>query len=58
MRAPKYTKRLLADMEREINSNTLIEGTLNSPIHQWIDHPDVVSTRKQMALNDSLDQRN
>ena len=44
--APKDIKQLLTDLKGEINSNTIIVGDLNTPLNQWMDHPDRKSTRK------------
>ena len=37
--APKYIKQLLTDIKTETDSNTIIVGDLNTPLHQRIDHP-------------------
>ena len=44
--APKYIKQILADIKGEIDSNTIIVGTLISHLHQWTDNPDRKSLRK------------
>ena len=44
--APQYIRQLLTAVKGEINSNTIIVGTLTPPLHQWTDHPDRKSIRK------------
>jgi len=34
-------------MREEIDSNAITAGDFNTYLHQWIDHPDRKSTRKQ-----------
>ena len=38
MRASKYVKQILTDMEEEIDNNTMIVGEFNNSLHQWTDH--------------------
>ena len=42
----KNIKQILRDINEEIDSNTIILGTLISNLHHWIDHPDRKSTKK------------
>ena len=35
--APQYVRQMLTSMKGEINSNTVIVGDLNTPLHLWID---------------------
>ena len=44
--APPYIRQMLTTMKGEIDSNTIIVGTLTSHLHQWADHPDKKSIRK------------
>ena len=44
--AKKYIKEILVDIKGEIN-NTVIVGVFNTPLQQWIDHPNKKSTRQQ-----------
>ena len=37
--APQYIRQLLTAIKEEINSNTVIVGTLTPHLHQWTDHP-------------------
>ena len=43
---PNYIKQILPDLKGEIDSNTVIVGTLIPHLHQWLDHPDRKSIRK------------
>ena len=36
--APQYIRQTLTDIKADINSNTIIAGDFNTPLHQWIDH--------------------
>ena len=38
--APQYIRQMLTAIKEEIDSNTIIVGDFNTPIHQWTDHPD------------------
>ena len=38
--APQYIKQMLAAIKEEIDSNTIIVGTLTPHLHQWTDYPD------------------
>ena len=44
--APKYIRLMLATINEEINSNTIIVGTLTLYSHQWTDNPDRKFIRK------------
>ena len=44
--APQYIRKLLTNIKGEIDSNTIIVGTLTPHLHQWTDHPDKKSKRK------------
>ena len=44
-------------MKGEINSVTIIGGTVTPHFHQWTDHPDTISKGTQ-TLNVTLDQIN
>ena len=35
----QYTRQMLTAIKGEIDSNTIIVGTLTSHFHQWTDHP-------------------
>ena len=37
--APQYIRQMLTAIKGEINSNTIIVGTLTPHLHQWTDHP-------------------
>ena len=36
--APQYIRQMLTAIKREINSNTIMVGTLTPHFHQWTDH--------------------
>ena len=44
--APQYIRQLLTAIKEEINSNTIIGGTLTPHLHQWTDHPNRKLIRK------------
>ena len=44
--APKCIKQILTDIEGETDSNTIIGGDFNTPLHQQIDHPERKSIGK------------
>ena len=44
--APQYIRQILTAIKGEINSNTIIVGTLTPHFHEWTDHPDRKSIRK------------
>lgn len=44
--APKYGKQILADLNEEIHSDTIIGGDLKPQFHHWIDHPERKSVKK------------
>ena len=37
--APQYIRQLLTAIKEEMDSNTIIVGTLTPHLHQWMDHP-------------------
>ena len=37
--APQYIRQMLTAIKGEIDSNTIIGGTLTPHFHQWKDHP-------------------
>ena len=37
--APQYIRQMLTAIKGEIDSNTIILGTLTTHFHQWTDHP-------------------
>ena len=37
--APQYIRQLLTAIKEEIDSNTIIVGTLTPHLNQWTDHP-------------------
>ena len=37
--APQYIRQILTAIKEEIDSNTIIWGTLTPHFHQWTDHP-------------------
>ena len=39
IRAPQYLRQMLTAIKGEIDSNTIIVGTLTPHFHQEIDHP-------------------
>ena len=43
---PKYIRQILTDIKGEIDSNTIIVGTLTLHLHQWTDYPDRKSIGK------------
>ena len=49
-RASKYIKQILTDIKGEIDNNTIIIEDINTHLHQWTDHPDRKSIRKQWFL--------
>ena len=44
--ASQYIKLMQIDIKGETNSNTIIAGDFNTPLYQWIVHPDRKSTGK------------
>ena len=44
--APQYIRQMLTAIKGEIDSSTIIEGTLTPHLHQWTDHPDRKLIRK------------
>jgi len=40
IRASKYGKQILTDIEEEADSSTMIGGEFNNSLHQWAHHPD------------------
>ena len=43
--APKYIKKILEDFKKDIDSNTIIVGDLNTPCQRWTDLPNKISTK-------------
>ena len=43
--APKYIKKILEDFKKDIDSNTIIVGYLNTTLSKWTDLPNKISTR-------------
>ena len=43
---PKYIKQILTLLKGKVVSNTMIVGNFNTPLHQWVHHPDRKSIRK------------
>ena len=44
--APQYIKQMLTAIKGEIDSDTIILGTLTPHFHQWTDHPKWKQIRK------------
>ena len=42
----QYRRQQLTAIKEEINSNTIKVGDFNTSLHQWTDHPDRKSIRK------------
>ena len=56
--APQYIRQMLTTIKREINSNTIIVGDLNTP-HSSVDGSSRWKTKTEtQALNDTLEQMN
>ena len=45
MGAPKYIKKILEDFKKDMDSNTIIVGDLNTPCQRWTDLPNKISTK-------------
>ena len=45
--APQYIRQMLVAIKEEIDSNTIMWGTLTPHLQQWTDHPDRKLIRKQ-----------
>ena len=43
--APKYIKKILEDFKKDIDSNTIIVGDINTPLSKWTGLPNKISTR-------------
>ena len=43
--APKYIKEILEDFKKDIDSNTIIVGDVNTHYQKWIGLPNKISTR-------------
>ena len=43
---PQYIRQMLTTINRELDSNTIILGTLTPNLHQWTDHSDRKFIRK------------
>ena len=37
--APQYIRQMLTAIKGEVDSNTILEGDFNTPLHQWTDQP-------------------
>ena len=44
--ASQYIKLMQIDIKGETNSDTITAGDFNTPLYQWIDHPDRKLTGK------------
>ena len=44
--APQCIRQILTAIKEEMDSNTIIVGTLTPHIHQWTDHPNRKLVRK------------
>ena len=50
IRAPQYIRQALTDLKREIDSNAIIVGDINTPhAHQWTDHQNRKLIRKHKS---------
>ena len=50
IRAPQYIRQALTDLKREIDSNAIIVGDINTPhTHQWTDHQNRKLIRKHKS---------
>ena len=47
--APQYIRQTLTDIKEKIDSNTIIEETLTSHLHQWADHQNRKLIRKHKS---------
>ena len=47
--APQYIRQTLTDIKGEIDSNTVIVGTLTPHSHQWTDHQNRKLIRKHKS---------
>ena len=45
MGAPQYIKKILQDLKKDIDSNTIIVGDINTPLSKWTGLPNKISTR-------------
>ena len=43
--APKHIKKILEDLKKDIDSNTIIVGDVNTPPQKWRGLPNKISTR-------------
>ena len=43
--APKYIKKILEDLKKDIDSNTIIVGDFNTPLSKWTGLPNKISAR-------------
>ena len=56
LKVPKYINQLITNIKKPIDGNAIIVGALTPYLHQWTDHPNRKSIRKQWFLNDTLDK--
>ena len=56
MRAAKYVKQRLTDLKEEMDSNTIILGSLKVPLQQWV-YNRGKNNKEMLELNDTLAQR-
>ena len=54
--APQYIKQILTTMKREINSNTIIVGDINTPLTPMDRSSKQKINKETQALNDTIDQ--
>ena len=47
--APQYIRPTLTDIKWETDSNTIIVGDFNTPLHQWTDHQNRKLIRKHTS---------
>ena len=43
--APKYIRKIMEDVKKDIDSNTIIIGDFSIPLSKWIDLPNKISTK-------------
>ena len=58
IRAPQYIRQILIAIKREINSNTVIVGDLNTPVISMDRSSRQKINKEIQAVNDTLDQMN
>ena len=54
--APQYVKQMLTSMKREINSNTIIVGNLNTPLTPMDRSTKQKISKEAQTLNDKMDR--